>query len=62
MQKRPRSDAAEASTLLLDMEDWAQLAATYKLHDETRETIIKRCRDMQVCRFGNTVHEAQMVS
>ena len=32
----------------LDMEDWAQLAAAYKLHDETRENVIKRCRDMQV--------------
>ena len=33
---------------MVDIKDWEALATKYKAHDETRETVIKRCRDMQV--------------
>lgn len=33
---------------MVDVKDWEALATKYKAHDETREIVIKRCRDMQV--------------
>ena len=49
--KRQRTGDDEGSATTppcLDVSDWASLAASYKAHDETREMVIKKCRDMQV--------------
>ena len=50
--KRPRCEEAlkdqSHGILVLDKADWTQLVDIYRMHDETRETVIKRCRDMQV--------------
>ena len=33
---------------ILNLKDWSQLVDVYKKRDDTREMVIKRCRDMQV--------------
>ncbi|GAX84422.1 hypothetical protein CEUSTIGMA_g11843.t1 [Chlamydomonas eustigma] len=46
--KRPRQLChTECSSTVVDISDWTRLASRYKSQDEMRETVIKKCRDMQ---------------